>query len=179
MSEKTPINWKKEILEWVKIIVTAAILALFLNKCIIANSRVPTGSMETTIMTGDRVIGSRLTYLFNEPERGDIAIFHFPDDESVYYVKRIIGLPGDIIDIREGQVYLNNSAEPLQEDYIAEPMEWEPDMHFEVPENCYFMLGDNRNKSADARYWRNHFVQKEKIIAKVIFRYFPYISKIE
>ncbi len=86
-------GWKKELLEWVKIIVSAALIAFVLNTFIIANSEVPSGSMENTIMTGDRVIGSRLAYLFDEPERGDIVIFRFPDNEKIYYVKRVIGLP--------------------------------------------------------------------------------------
>lgn len=172
-------DWKHEVWEWVKIIVTAALIAFFLNSCIIANSRVPSASMETTIMTKDRVIGSRLSYKFGEPERGDIAIFRFPDDESVYYVKRVIGLPGDTIDIVDGHVYLNGSKEPLDEPYLREPMWPEPPMHFEVPEDCYFMMGDNRNYSSDARRWENTYVKKEKLIAKVLFRYYPRIGKIE
>lgn len=172
-------NWKREVWEWVKIIATAAVIALFLNSCIIANSRVPSASMETTIMTKDRVIGSRLTYKFSDPQRGDIAIFRFPDDESIYYVKRIIGLPGDTIDIVDGQVYLNGSTEPLDEPYLHEPMIPEPPMHFEVPEDCYFMMGDNRNYSSDARRWENTYVKREKLIAKVLFRYYPRIGKIE
>lgn len=172
-------GWKREVWEWVKIIVTAALIALFLTSCIIANSEVPSGSMENTIMTGDRVIGSRLAYKFSDPERGDIVIFHFPDDESIYYVKRIIGLPGDTVDIVDGHVYLNGSEEPLDEPYIREPMIPEEPMHFEVPEDCYFMLGDNRNYSADSRKWQNKYVKREKIIAKVLFRYFPNPGKIE
>lgn len=172
-------DWKHEVWEWVKIIVTAALIALFLNSCIIANSRVPSPSMETTIMTGDRLIGSRLNYKFQDPERGDIAIFRFPDDEKVYYVKRIIGLPGDTIDIVDGQVYLNGSKEPFDEPYLREPMIPEPPMHFEVPEGSYFMMGDNRNHSSDARRWENTYVKREKLIAKVLFRYFPGIGKIE
>lgn len=172
-------NWKREVWEWVKIIATAAVIALFLNSCIIANSRVPSASMETTIMTKDRVIGSRLTYKFSDPQRGDIAIFRFPDDESIYYVKRIIGLPGDTIDIVDGQVYRNGSTEPLDEPYLHEPMIPEPPMHFEVPEDCYFMMGDNRNYSSDARRWENTYVKREKLIAKVLFRYYPRIGKIE
>lgn len=172
-------NWKREVWEWVKIIATAAVIALFLNSCIIANSRVPSASMETTIMTKDRVIGSRLTYKFSDPQRGDIAIFRFPDDESIYYVKRIIGLPRDTIDIVDGQVYLNGSTEPLDEPYLHEPMIPEPPMHFEVPEDSYFMMGDNRNYSSDARRWENTYVKREKLIAKVLFRYYPRIGKIE
>lgn len=172
-------NWKKELWEWVKIIVSAAVIALVLNTFIIANSQVPSGSMENTIMTNDRVIGLRLSYLFTDPERGDVAIFRFPDNEKIYYVKRVIGLPGETVDIYDGRVYLNGSDTPLEEPYIREPMLPEDPMHFEVPEGCYFMLGDNRNHSADARVWQNTYVKKEKIVAKVLFRYFPKISKIE
>ncbi|MCD8083728.1 MAG: signal peptidase I [Clostridiales bacterium] len=158
-------------LEWIKIIVTAALIAFFLNSCIIANSEVPSGSMENTIMTGDRVIGSRLSYLFSDPERGDIVIFHFPDNESIYYVKRVIGLPGETVDIVNGKVFVD--GDELEEDYIREPMIPDVPMHFEVPDGCYFMLGDNRNYSADARVWKNTYVKKEKIIAKVLLRYWP------
>ena len=163
----------KEIFEWVKIVVSAALIAFVLNTFIIANSEVPSGSMENTIMTGDRVIGSRLSYRFEDPKRGDIAIFRFPDNEKIYYVKRIIGLPGETVDIVDGKVYINGSDEPLDEPYIREPMIPEEPMHFEVPENSYFMMGDNRNYSMDARRWENTYVKREKIIAKVLFRYFP------
>lgn len=174
-------SWKEEVISWIKIIVTAAVIAFVLNSFIIANSRVPSGSMENTIMTGDRVIGFRLSYLFEEPKRGDVVIFHFPDDPTgkTYYVKRIIGLPGDTVEIREGKVYINNSQTPLDEPYLPEPMEPELPARYEVPEGCYFMLGDNRNFSADARRWTNKYVEKDQIIAKVLFRYFPGIKKIK
>lgn len=174
--EKESLNWKSELFSWVQILAIAVTIAFVLNTFIIANSRIPSASMESTIMTGDRVIGSRLTYHFKEPQRGDIIIFRFPDDESIYYVKRIIGIPGDIIDIKNGQVYLNNSEAPLDEPYIKEPMFEEPPLHYEVPEGSYFTMGDNRNASADSRRWNNTFVKKDKIIAKVLFRYFPSIG---
>ena len=173
MNKNSDFDVVKEIFSWISIIVVAAVIALVLNLFIIANSRVPSASMENTIMTGDRVVGFRLTYLFQEPKRGDVIIFKFPDDESLYYVKRIIGEPGDVIDIKDGKIYLNNSETPLEEDYIKEPMIPEADMHFEVPEGAYFCLGDNRNSSEDSRRWVHSYVYKEKIIAKVIFRYFP------
>ena len=173
--EKEPFDLKAEILSWVQIIVCAVAIALCMNSFIIANSRVPSASMETTIMTGDRVIGSRLTYkLFDDPERGDIIIFRWPDNEKILFVKRIIGVPGDTVEIRDGQVYLNGSDTPLEEPYIREPMEPEPGtMQFTVPEGAYFCMGDNRNESMDARYWHNTFVYRDKIIAKVCFRYWP------
>ena len=177
--EEEPFSWKKEIISWIQIIVAAVIIALFLNNFIIANSRVPTGSMENTIMSKSRVIGSRLSYLTSDPERGDVVIFHFPDDPTgkTYYVKRIIGLPGETVDIVDGKVYIDGSDTPLDEPYLAEPMEgsWGP---YEVPEGSYFMMGDNRNNSLDARYWENQYVKKDKIIAKVLFCYFPKFKKV-
>lgn len=164
---------RSEIISWLQILLAAACIALVLNTCIIANSRVPSGSMENTIMTNDRVIGSRLSYKFSDPERGDIAIFRFPDDPSIYYVKRIIGLPGETVDIIDGAVYIDGSDTPLDEPYLKEAMIPEEDMHFEVPEDSYFMMGDNRNYSYDARYWTNTYVSRDKIIAKVLFRYWP------
>ena len=148
--EEEPFDLKKEIISWIQIIAAAVIIALVLNNFIIANSRVPSGSMENTIMTKSRVIGSRLSYLTDDPERGDIVIFHYPDDESVYYVKRVIGLPGETVEIVDGKVYINGSDTPLEEPYLPEPMEgsYGP---YTVPEGSYFMLGDNRNNSRDAK----------------------------
>ncbi len=213
----------REVLSWVEVIVAAFAIAFFCNSFIIANSTVPTSSMESTIMEGDRVIGSRLRYTFGEPERGDISIFRFgwicnhckvamgegaapetcpncgkeiDNPKTLYYLKRCIGVPGDTVEIKaEGSVaqselgynpgldmsrggdaklvtaavYVN--GEKLQEDYLNEPMLYTGDMSFEVPEGCYFFLGDNRNNSLDARYWNNSYIEKEKIIAKVLFRY--------
>lgn len=165
------------IIEVFKTLLVSLLVALFITSFIIANSIVPTGSMESTIMSGSRVIGNRLAYQFGaEPERGDIIIFKNPDDESVYFVKRLIGLPGDVIDIKMdsndnvvGSVYIN--GEKLEEPYLNEPMIVIGDMHFEVPEDSYFFMGDNRNNSNDARFWKTTYVKKEKLVAKVLFQY--------
>lgn len=157
---------------WVKVIVFAVIIALLINKFIIANALIPSGSMESTIMTGDRVIGLRTSYLFTSPDRGDIVIFKNPDDESKLYIKRVIGLPGDKVEIIDGLVYINDSEEPLGESYLTVT----PKGNFgpyEVPDESYFMLGDNRNVSKDSRYWENTFVKEDKIIAKAYLRYYP------
>ena len=176
--EEEPFSWKKEIISWIQIIVAAVVIALFLNNVIIANSRVPTGSMENTIMSHSRVIGSRLAYINSEPERGDVVIFKFPDNREVYYVKRVIGLPGETVNVVDGKVYINDSQTPLDEPYLPEPMEgsYGP---YSVPEGCYFMMGDNRNNSLDARFWKNQFVPKKDIMAKVLFCYYPKIGKVE
>lgn len=82
----------KEVWDWVKTIVVAIVCAVFITQFVIVNARVPSASMETTIMTGDRLIANRLSYKFSDPKRYDIVVFKFPDDESVLYIKRIIGL---------------------------------------------------------------------------------------
>ena len=165
----------REILSWVIPFVIALAVAMFLKNYIIINADVPTGSMENTIMPGDRLIGNRLAYRSKSPERGDILIFRYPDNEEELYVKRVIGLPGDTIAIEDGKIYINGSAEPLQEDYLKE--EWTVatgPYTFEVPEGSYFMMGDNRNDSWDARYWSNTYVTKDKILGKALFTYWPF-----
>lgn len=149
----------------------AVIAAFLINNFILFNANVPSGSMENTIMTGDRVFGFRLAYLLSEPERGDIVIFKYPDNESLNYIKRIIGLPGETITIRDGLVYINDSQTPLEEPYLAETPYRQDYGPFEVPEGHYFMLGDNRNNSADSRFWNNTYVAKDKIEAKAFLRY--------
>lgn len=165
-----------EILSYIKIILVAVVIAFVFTQFIIVNAQVPTGSMQDTIMVGDRLIGFRLSYTFSKPERGDIVIFKYPDDESQNYVKRVIGTPGDIVEIRGGTVLVN--GEPLEEDYLRETMISNQENEiYVVPEDSYFMMGDNRNNSLDSRYWNNTYVKKDKILAKVIFRYYSGSSK--
>lgn len=154
------------------VLFVGAFAAFLINTFVITNALVPSASMETTIMTGDRLIGNKLGYAFSEPQRGDIIIFKFPDDERMYFIKRIIAVGGDSIDIINNQVYINHSSYPIYEPYLKEPMVSE-DMHFEVPEGAYFCMGDNRNNSNDSRFWTHHFVYRDKIIAKAVFRFAP------
>lgn len=175
-----PFNLKKEIFDWIMVIVAAAAIAFFLNTCIIANSWIPSGSMEPTIMTGDRIVGSRLSYRFGgAPKRGDVVIFDHetgPGKQETHLVKRVIGLPGETVDIKDNHVYIDGTQ--LKEPYLKEPMVSD-NFQFKVPEGCYLMLGDNRNFSADARFWPNPYVPKKKLIAKVLFRYYPGIRIIK
>lgn len=173
-TEKEQSVWA-EVFSWVKMLVGAVILAYCINNFIIVNATVPTGSMNNTIMEGDRMIGLRFSYLFDDPKRGDIVIFKYPDDETQNYVKRVIGLPGDTIQIIEGKVYINGSTTPLEEDYLKETPtgNFGP---FVVPEGKYFMMGDNREKSWDSRYWTNKYVAKDKILGKAVLRYWPNIK---
>ena len=162
----------KELFQWVLVILGAVILAFLIDTFVIVNAQIPSGSMENTIMTGDRVFGNRLAYKFSDPKRFDIIIFKYPDDESQLFIKRIIGLPGETVEIHDGNIYINGSDSPLEDVDIKEPMEgsFGP---YTVPEGCYFVMGDNRNNSRDSRYWENTFVSEDEILGKAVFRYWP------
>ena len=173
--EDEVIDWKKEIKSFAFTLLITMSIVLVLKNFVIINANVPTGSMENTIMPGDNILGFRLAYLTEEPKRGDVIFFPFPDKETEKYVKRIIGLPGEKVTIIDAKIYINDSTEPLDEPYLKE--EWTRGTGpfvFEIPEDCYLCLGDNRNRSADAREWNNPYVAREKIIGKAIFTYFPF-----
>lgn len=102
----------REILSWVLTFALAIGAAFLIKNYLIINADVPTGSMENTIMPGDRLIGNRLAFLKDTPERGDVVIFHYPDDEEELYVKRVIGLPGEEVRIDDGKIYIDGSETP-------------------------------------------------------------------
>ena len=177
-----------EIWDYVKMIIIVVVVVLFVNNFILINAKIPSESMENTIMTGDRVFGFRLAYGLNvdlfgkhiskkvkDPERFDIIIFKYPDDESQLFIKRLIGLPGETVEIRDGKVYIDGAQEPLDDSFEPEVPtgDYGP---YKVPENSYFMLGDNRENSRDSRFWDNTFVTFDQIVGKAVIRYFPSIK---
>lgn len=214
----------KEIVEWLILIVIAIVFAQFINNVIITNSYIPTPSMETTLPVGSRLFGFRLNYLFSKPKRGDIVIFDYGFEckkckrmyqknekeecpfcqepsktgKKVHYIKRVIALPGEHIEVKAdytaksssfkvlkfknemdvscGHVYIN--GEQLTEDYLAEPMIVDENRYktvdLIVPDDCYFVMGDNRNNSEDARFWPNQFLTNKDIEAKAYFVYWPF-----
>lgn len=171
----------KEIMEYVLIFLIALVVMLLLNNFIIINARIPSASMEDTVMTGDRLIGNRLAYKNDIPQRFDVIIFKFPDNESELYIKRIIGLPGETVTITGGKVYINDSTTPLDDSFTKEIPATTSFGPYYVPSNSYFVMGDNRNNSYDSRYWSHTFVKSEQILGKAMFRYYPFnkISKVD
>lgn len=169
---------RKEIRSWIICIVVTIVITQIITRFVIINASIPSGSMENTIMTGDKLIAFRTAYLFKDPQRKDIIIFKYPDNEEEWYIKRVIALPGETIEVKDGKVYINHSKTPLDEPYIKE----EPVDDFgpyKVPENGYFVMGDNRNYSNDARDWDTHYVTREEILGKASFRYYPSFKKIK
>ena len=174
-AEKKTLRFLKELFDLLANVAITVIVLVILKEYVIINAYIPSGSMENTIMTKDRVIGNRLAYLFSEPERGDIIIFKYPDDERQLFVKRIIGLPGETVTIEDAKVYIGEEEILLEEPYLKD--EWRIDndgYSFEIPEGSYLVLGDNRNNSKDSRYWKNTYVTEEKILGKTVFRYWPF-----
>ena len=175
-----------EFISWVMVLVISAGIAFFINNVVIINANVPSGSMENTIMTDDRMIGTRTSYWFSDPERGEVIIFKDPL-KGENFVKRVIGLPGEKVVIKDAKIYINDSETPLKEDYL--PEEWVKDngqevaLEYNVPEDSYFVLGDNRNVSNDNRFWRDQktgeilYVTRDSIIAKAQFVYWPWSNK--
>lgn len=162
----------REVIEWILYIAAAIAVGLFINTFIILNAYVPSGSMESTIMTGDNLWVNRLQYKFKNPERFDVVVFKYPDNEKELYIKRVIGLPGEKLEVKDGKVYINDAKVPLRDDFTKDkPLgDYGP---FEIPAGHYFMMGDNRNNSQDSRFWKDKFVAKEKICGKAFFKYRP------
>ncbi len=133
-------------------------------------------SMEDTLMVDERFIGNRLYYkLGHTPQRYEVVVFRNPDDDSRLMVKRVIGVGGDTVQIKDG-ILLINGVE-TEEPYLKEKMlgHFGP---YDVPEDAYLLLGDNRNRSSDARAWQHTFVTIDKIRAKAVFVYYPNVKLI-
>lgn len=180
--EKQPKSKLREAVEFLIPIVVAVIIAIILKSVVFANAVVPTGSMLNTIHEGDRIIASRLAYVKEDPQRYDVIIFNYPDDEKQIYVKRVIGLPGETVQVINGVVYVTKTdGETIQLDdsFVTNCTPEGNFGPFEVPADSYFMMGDNRNSSWDSRFWDNKFVNKEEILGKVKFKYYPSFGKIE
>lgn len=165
--------WWREAIET---IVWAFVLAMIIRAFIVQAFWIPSGSMIPTLEINDRVLVAKFWNLFFPPSRGSLYVFRYPVDRERDFVKRVIAIPGDTVEIKKGIVYIN--GEPTEESYVKYPDHYTmnpsnifPGVPFTVPEGKYFMLGDNRSNSQDSRYWG--FADISDMRGPVFFRYWP------
>lgn len=177
MKEKNNEKKSSEALEWIKSIVIAIVVALFIKTFIFNSTYVLGNSMYPTLQEKDRLFAVKIPLYFNGPDRGDVVVLEAPDSENKDYIKRVIGLEGDKIEILEGRVYLN--GELLEEDYIEEGSYTHvyDKNTWIVPKGEVFVLGDNRREGAskDSRYFG--CVPLDSLKGITGFRYFPFDNR--
>jgi len=160
--------------ESLKAVGLSLFLAFGIRTAVAQSYFIPSSSMEPTLKIDDRLMVDKLSYHFANPQRGDIVVFNPPEavikEQNLHdpFIKRVIGLPGEQVEVKGGRVYINNL--PLRENYIADKPNyaWGPQI---VPPNSYLVLGDNRNNSYDGHYWG--FVRRDHIIGRAVVRFWP------
>lgn len=167
-------NLKSLCLESLKTVGLSLVFAFGIRAFVAEARYVSSASMVPSLEVNDRVIVDKLSYRFHNPQRGDIIVFSPPGKLRQNYaqdnfIKRVIGLPGEKVEIKEGRVYINNKL--LRESYVRNPVyeQWGP---VKVPPNSYLVLGDARNNSYDGRYWG--FVPHHLILGQAVVRYWPF-----
>ena len=178
---------KSVLREWVEAFIVAAFLAFcIIRPFVIQAFKIPTGSMRPTLLEGDLILVNKFIYgakvpftkyrlpALRDPKRGDVVVFIYPEDKKKDFIKRLVGLPKDIIEIKNGTIYVND--QPLLGDDFSRYYFNRGDFAKEgeklvVPENSFFVLGDNSGSSKDSRYWG--FVPKDNLLGKAIIIYWP------
>nr|WP_326520799.1 signal peptidase I [Leptothoe spongobia] len=154
----------------------SVVLALGIRQFVAEARYIPTGSMEPTLQVNDRLVVEKISYHLTVPKRGDIVVFWPPEEITPAgkprnaFIKRVIGLPGDTVEVANGKVLIND--EPIDEKYIKSPPNypWGPTT---VPEGNYLVFGDNRNNSVDSHAWPRPFLPEDQIIGKAVVRFWP------
>ncbi len=167
--------------EYAVLAAVAIAVALLIQAFLVKPYRIPSESMQDTLQIGDRVLVDRISWRFTEPERGDVVVFH-PPFEGPVLIKRIVGMPGDTLELREGRVLVN--GQPLGEPYVrrigdipvpTEPfgngLPWSLDAPYLVPPGNYFVMGDNRIDSGDSRDFGP--VSRGQLVGSAFARYWP------
>jgi len=185
---------KSKLRQYGESLAIAAIIALSVKSLVFATYTIPSGSMESTLLVGDYLIANRLSYVvkvpltdivvltLGEPERGDIIIFRYPEDRTKDFVKRVIAKAGDVVEIKDKIVYVNGQRVDIPAAHFTDsrviPGFLLPRDNFgpvTVPKDSYFVMGDNRDNSADSRFWG--FLRKEDLVGKAEIIYFSRDAK--
>jgi len=172
---------KSVVREYTEAFVIAIILALIIRIFIVEAFKIPSGSMIPTLLVGDHLLVNKFMYRFTDPKRGDVIVFKYPDNPSRNFIKRIIAVGGDTVEIRDKVVYVNNDPqdEPFTQHISPEilPARYSPRDNFgpvTVPQNAYFMMGDNRDSSLDSRFWKNRFATRQAIVGRAFIIYWSW-----
>lgn len=167
--------------EYTEAFVIAIVLAVIIRIFIVEAFKIPSGSMIPTLLVGDHLLVNKFLYRFKEPERGDVIVFKYPDDPSRNFIKRIVGVGGDTIEVRDKVLYVNGKAqdESFTQHVSPEllPARYSTRDNFAeitVPKSNYFMMGDNRDSSLDSRFWKNRFVTRQAIVGKAFIIYWSW-----
>jgi len=182
---------KSKFREYVEAIILAIVIALFIRTFVIQAYKIPSGSMKPTLQIGDHILVSKFNYGIKlpflrttlipvgAPQRGDIVVFIYPKDPSKDFIKRLIGVPGDTIEIRNKKILLNglpyNDKNGVYVDNLVIPGAVQPRDNFgpvTVPEDSLFVMGDNRDESYDSRFWG--FVSKKDVLGKALIIYWSW-----
>lgn len=159
-----------EIRTWLRDILFAIAIAIFIVVFVVQPVKVEGTSMQPRLVDQERIFVNRFIYRFTNIRRGDVVVFWYPKDRSKSFIKRILGVPGDAIEIRDGAVYVNGSK--VNEPYLKPEFRDYRSFHRVVaPPEQYFVLGDHRNSSNDSRSWG--FVSRSLIYGKAVFSYWP------
>lgn len=164
----------REVFEILEVIVLAAVISVLLNAFVVQVTEVLQISMQPTLHQGDRVLVSKLDYRFGAPSRCDIIVFHPPiEGVTIAYVKRVIAISGDVVELRDGSVYVNGQRSACTDGPHGTTLPEPGDIRFPftVPDHSVFALGDNREESTDSRAFGH--VTDDRIIGKVLFRFWP------
>ena len=164
----------KEVLSWILYIGVAIVITFLFVTFIAQKTNVIGSSMENTLHDKDQLIVSKISYRLHDPERFDIVIFPYHQDKSTNYIKRIIGLPGETVQIKNGKIYINGKV--LEENYGKETMvmSGRAESPIKLGDDEYFVLGDNRNNSADSRLSDVGNIKRDEFIGKAVFRIYPF-----
>lgn len=165
---------KKEIMSWIWAIAAVLILRQFFVQAFV----IPSESMKPTLKIHDRLLANKIIYKIKQPHRWDVIIFKYPEDPKKYFVKRLVGLPGENIEIKNGHVYINGICMQYPE-YITTPLYYYNDEggifgvngEIKIPEDSFYALGDNSINSKDSRYWG--FIPGKNLAGKAVFIYWP------
>jgi signal peptidase I len=160
----------EEAKDWIVSIATAVVLALIIRTFIVELYLVDGPSMRPTLQSAERLVVNKFIYRFREPQRGEILVFQYPRDPRRDFIKRVIAVPGDTIEIKDGQVYVNSQL--MNEPYILSKTRGDYPLA-EVPAGHIFVMGDNRNRSTDSRDARVGVVDTHYLIGRAILRLAP------